>query len=117
MPDFNVFFRHHATYPYYSDAVWTLTQMRRWGQIAEDMSDDWYRESAASVYRPELYRQAAESLIADGLAAPADFPDFDSETGYRAPSSDFIDGLPYDGTQPNAYLQQFSIGLKQGDSL
>src|SRR5262245_13608970 len=35
VPDFNVFFRYFATYPYYSDAVWYLTQMRRWGQIAE----------------------------------------------------------------------------------
>lgn len=32
VPDFNVFFRHNATYPYYSDAIWTLTQMRRWGK-------------------------------------------------------------------------------------
>ena len=35
VPDFNVFFRYFATYPYYSDAVWYLSQMRRWGQIAE----------------------------------------------------------------------------------
>lgn len=28
-PDYNVFFRYHATYPYYSDAIWYLTQMRR----------------------------------------------------------------------------------------
>ncbi|MCG7961537.1 MAG: ABC transporter substrate-binding protein, partial [Candidatus Thiodiazotropha taylori] len=34
VPDFNVFFRYNATYPYYSDAVWYLTQMRRWGQIS-----------------------------------------------------------------------------------
>ena len=34
-PDFNVFFRYNATFPYASDAVWYLTQMRRWGQIAE----------------------------------------------------------------------------------
>ncbi len=33
LPDFNVFFRYHATYPYYSDAIWYLTQMRRWGHI------------------------------------------------------------------------------------
>ena len=38
MPDFNVFFRYDATYPFYSDAVWFLTQMRRWGQINEDLS-------------------------------------------------------------------------------
>ena len=35
VPDFNVFFRYNATYPYYSDAIWYLTQMRRWGQISE----------------------------------------------------------------------------------
>ena len=34
IPDFNVFFRYNATFPYYSDAVWYLTQMRRWGQIS-----------------------------------------------------------------------------------
>ncbi|HCI99627.1 MAG TPA: nitrate ABC transporter substrate-binding protein, partial [Sulfitobacter sp.] len=27
-PDFNVFFRYNATYPFYSDAIWYLTQMR-----------------------------------------------------------------------------------------
>jgi len=32
MPDFNVFYRYNATYPFYSDGVWFLTQMRRWGQ-------------------------------------------------------------------------------------
>lgn len=35
VPDFNVFYRYFATYPYYSDAIWYLTQMRRWGQIAD----------------------------------------------------------------------------------
>ena len=32
-PDFNIFFRNNAGYPFYSDAIWYLTQMRRWGQI------------------------------------------------------------------------------------
>ncbi|MDG3399398.1 CmpA/NrtA family ABC transporter substrate-binding protein, partial [Vibrio parahaemolyticus] len=44
VPDFNVFFRHNATYPYYSDAIWYLTQMRRWGQISSEKSDDWYMD-------------------------------------------------------------------------
>ena len=44
VPDFNVFFRYFATYPYYSDAVWYLTQMRRWGQIAEAKPDSWYAD-------------------------------------------------------------------------
>ena len=117
IPDFNVFFRYHATYPYYSDATWYLTQMRRWGQIAEAKPDDWYRETAKKVYRPDIYRQAAEELIVEGKFTAADFPDFATETGYRPATADFIDGIEYDGTQPNAYLAKFPIGLKADDNL
>ena len=116
VPDFNVFFRYFATYPYYSDAVWYLTQMRRWGQIAEPKPDNWYAETAKSVYRPDVYRAAAEALIAEGKMKPADFPDFAKETGFRAPQSGFIDGVTYDGTKPNEYLSKFAIGLK-GDEV
>ena len=31
MADFNVFFNHYASFPWFSDCVWFLTQMRRWG--------------------------------------------------------------------------------------
>jgi len=85
VPDFNVFFRYNATYPYYSDAIWYLTQMRRWGQISEDKSDEWYKDLAAQVYRPDLYEKAAKSLIADGLASSSEFPDFEDESGFRIP--------------------------------
>ena len=112
VPDFNVFFRYFATYPFYSDAVWYLTQMRRWGQISEPKSDQWYFDVAASVYRPDIYKTAAMELIEEGLVSAADFPAFASETGYRAPQKEFIDEVVYDGTQPNAYLKKFSIGLK-----
>jgi nitrate/nitrite transport system substrate-binding protein len=117
VPDFNVFFRYNATYPYYSDAVWYLTQMRRWGQISEYKSDDWYRETASKVYRPDIYRKAAEALIADGLIPANEFPDFDKESGYRAPQTEFIDGITFDGTKPNEYLDKFTIGLKGKDRL
>lgn len=115
VPDFNVFFRYNATYPYTSDGVWYLTQMRRWGQIAEDMPDSWYDEVAKEVYRADLYAVAAKSLIADGLAKAEDFPDFASETGYRPVTKDFIDGLEYDGHKPNDYINSFTIGLKAGE--
>jgi nitrate/nitrite transport system substrate-binding protein len=112
-PDFNVFFRYHATYPYASDAVWYLSQMRRWGQIPEAKPDHWYLETARKVFRADIYRQAAEALIADGLMQASDFPDFASETGIRPVShTTFIDGARFDGRQPNAYLEQFEIGLK-----
>lgn len=112
VPDFNVFFRHNATYPYYSDAIWYLTQMRRWGQISTAKSDDWYKETAKKVYKPEVYAKAARALIAEGKAKAADFPEFSTESGFKPPQSEFIDGVTFDGTQPNAYLEQFNIGLK-----
>ena len=110
VPDFNVFFRHFATYPYYSDAVWYLTQMRRWGQIPEGKPDDWYATVAKSVYRPEIYLQAAKLLVAEGKAKEADFP-WDTD-GYRAPTAEFIDGIIYDGRKPNTYIDALPIGLK-----
>ncbi|MCX2980737.1 nitrate ABC transporter substrate-binding protein [Halieaceae bacterium IMCC14734] len=113
VPDFNVFFRYNATYPYYSDAIWYLTQMRRWGQISEPKSDDWYKEVASSVYRPDLYAAAARELIAEGILKASDFPDFATEDGFKPPQSEFIDSIIYDGNAPNAYLEKFKIGLKQ----
>jgi hypothetical protein len=54
--------------PYYSDAVWYLTQMRRWGQITEVKPDAWYVETVAKVYRPDLYLQSARLLVKEGKA-------------------------------------------------
>jgi len=117
LPDFNVFFRYNATYPYYSDAVWYLTQMRRWGQIAEAKPDSWYMDMAKSVYRPDIYAKAARELIAEGKVKASEFPDFATETGYRKPQTEFIDGITYDGTRPNDYLKQFPIGLKGDETI
>ena len=117
IPDFNVFFRHNATYPYYSDAIWYLTQMRRWGQISEPQPDQWYMDIAKQVYRPDIYVQAAEALIADGYAKATDFPAFATETGFKPPLNEFIDGVMYDGTKPNEYLSKFKIGLKEDQKL
>ncbi len=110
VPDFNVFFRYFATYPYYSDAVWYLTQMRRWGQITEHKPDSWYQDIAKQVYRPDIYLEAAKLLVADGKARKEDFPW--TTDGYRAPTAENIDGVPYDGRKPNEYLNKFTVGLK-----
>ena len=117
VPDFNVFFRYNATYPFYSDAVWYLTQMRRWGQISEQKPDSWYMDIANQVYRPDIYAAAARDLIKEGKLTADDFPDFASESGFRAPQQHFIDNIIYDGKQPNAYLKQFAIGLKGDDAI
>ncbi|WP_372747469.1 CmpA/NrtA family ABC transporter substrate-binding protein [Litorivivens sp.] len=117
VPDFNVFFRYNATYPYYSDAIWYLTQMRRWGQIADHKPDSWYMETAKKVYRPDIYRAAAEELIADGVMQASEFPNFAKESGFKPPQKEFIDGVTYDGTKPNDYLGKFKIGLKGKDEV
>jgi len=117
VPDFNVFFRYNATYPYYSDAIWYLTQMRRWGQISEYKPDSWYKDIAKKVYRPDIYAQAAKELISEGKVSAKDFPDLTTESGFRKPQKHFIDNIVYDGTAPNAYLNKFKIGLKNKDKM
>jgi len=115
VPDFNVFFRYNATYPYYSDAIWYLTQMRRWGQISEHKPDSWYMDIAKKVYRPDIYTKAAKELIAEGHIKASEFPDFANEDGFKKPQKHFIDNITYDGKKPNDYLKKFSIGLKNKD--
>ncbi|MCA9402619.1 MAG: ABC transporter substrate-binding protein [Candidatus Omnitrophica bacterium] len=109
MPDFNVFYRYNATYPFYSDAIWFLTQMRRWGQIGEAKTDEWYISTAKNIYMPEVWKMAAQSLIDDGYMSEDELPDTD---GFKAPTGDFIDGIVYDGKAPNEYLRKFAIGNK-----
>ena len=31
---------------------------------------------------------------------------------FKPPQTEFIDKIVYDGSQPNAYLEKFAIGLK-----
>ena len=115
MKDFNVFFRYNASYPYYSDAVWFLTQMVRWGQITEQKEDSWYHTMAKKIYRPDVYMKAVDELIDDGLFEESVFlPAVKANRagGYKPATSDFIDGKTYDGKKPNDYIDSFKIGLK-----
>lgn len=107
-PDWNVFFRNFASYPYFSDGVWWLTQVRRWGQI-ENQPDQWYFDLVKKVYLPDVWRAAAADLIQEGKLTEADIPQTD---GFREPSDKFIDKISYDGRKPNEYLQKFPIGKK-----
>lgn len=111
MPDFNVFFRSFATYPFYSDAIWYLTQMRRWGQITEPRPDAWYHEVAKRTYQPGPYLAAARELLDEGKLEEGEVP-WDTD-GYKAPTSAFIDGIEYDGRKPVEYLAKHRIGNKE----
>ena len=109
MPDFNVFYRYNATYPFYSDGIWFLTQMRRWGQIPESKSAEWYGEKIKEIYRPDIWTKAAEILVSEGKIPEADIPETD---GYKPATDEFIDGKTYDAKDPIGYINSFSIGNK-----
>jgi nitrate/nitrite transport system substrate-binding protein len=114
LPDFNVFHRYAANFPWRSHAVWFLTQMIRWGQIEQPIN---IRETAAAVYRPDLYRDAAQLL---GVAVPR--VDYKNEGNNAAAwtlnkatapitmgSDRFFDGRVFDPTRPIDYLASFAI--------
>lgn len=59
MPDFHVFSRYAANFPWRSQAEWYLSEMRRWKLI--DPATD-IPGTADAVFRPDLYREAAAAL-------------------------------------------------------
>ncbi len=114
MPDFNVFYRYAATFPWRSHALWFLTQMVRWGQIDAPIN---FRAVSEQVYRPDIYRAAAADL---GVAIPT--IDYRTEgthasgwtlTEATAPIEMgpdlFFDGMSFDPAKPIEYLRQFPV--------
>jgi two-component system, oxyanion-binding sensor len=110
--DFIVFHRHHANFPWVSHAVWLLTQMVRWGQIAGPLD---FASVARQVYRPDLYRRAAEAL---GIGVPAS--DMKGEGGAAGEAQagggeivsgpgGFFGGEQFDPAHAGAYLESFAI--------
>lgn len=110
MPDFNVFYRHDATYPFYSDGIWFLTQMRRWGQIPESKPAAWYDKTIKEIYRPDIWTKAANILVTEGYLEASELPKTD---GYKPATTDFIDGNKYDAKDPLGYINSFGIGNKE----
>ena len=110
LPDFNVFHHSAANFPWVSHALWLGTQMARWGQLKQATD---LRKLAARVYRPDLYRKAADAL---GIASPS----LDCKTegvhaecwqldGQRMGPDRFFDGRVFDPRDPIAYLNSFHI--------
>ena len=65
MPDFHIFHRGDANFPWLSHGDWFLAQMVRWGQAnAADLGG-----VARRVFRPDIYRAAAAEL---GVDCPAE---------------------------------------------
>ena len=114
MPDFNVFHRYAANFPWPSQAAWYITQMLRWGQIESPLD---IRKTASSVYRTDLYRAAAKEL---GIAYPE--IDWKTEGSHHAPwtlekashpipmgPDLFFDGERFDPSKLMAYLKQIKV--------
>ena len=78
--------------PYLSDAMWFMTQFRRWGLLREDPD---YFGVARQVQQLTLYRQAAEML---GIACPEPMR-----------SCTLKDGPRWDGSDPVGYARSFAL--------
>ncbi|MFZ2888963.1 CmpA/NrtA family ABC transporter substrate-binding protein [Sulfuricurvum sp.] len=94
MPNFNVFGKKQALYPYYSHGLWQVTQMIRWGQLdhAIDM-----KKTVESVYRPDLFAKAAKEV---NYALPA--------TQWKVEKK-FIDGVTFDPNKAVDYIYNAPI--------
>ncbi|MES2260459.1 MAG: CmpA/NrtA family ABC transporter substrate-binding protein [Pseudomonadota bacterium] len=82
-----------VTFPYLSDAMWFMTQQRRWGLLKTDPD---YLAVATQVNQTALYREAAEMTetpVPKGVLR----------------SSTLMDGVVWDGSDPERYAASFAI--------
>ena len=82
-----------VNYPYLSDAMWFLTQHKRWGLLKSHPD---YLAVAKQINRIDLYTQAASQLK---VAVPKD----------AMRSSKLMDGVVWDGKNPAQYADSFKI--------
>ena len=92
-PEAMLFHASGAGFPWLSQAVWFLAQMRRWGQIGAEVD---VTAAARAVYRPDLYRRAAAEA-----GAPIPDSDWKTEGGYAQRA--------FDAAALESYLDGFAI--------
>ena len=113
-PDYNVFQRYAANFPWRSHALWFLSQMLRWGELDDVASIE---KTARAVYRPEVFRAAAEAL---GLPAPhleektegEHIGSWTLESGHASlpmGADRFMDKRTFDAKAVPAYVAGFAI--------
>jgi len=120
MPDFNVFYRYAANYPWLSHAAWYITQMYRWGQFDRPVD---IRKTAATIYRPDIYRTVAREMN-----VPCPTGDWKTEGMNKNPwtlkaatqpipmgPDTFFDGMTYDPAKLMAYLKGFKVSNAKVD--
>ncbi|GAB4061932.1 CmpA/NrtA family ABC transporter substrate-binding protein [Uliginosibacterium sediminicola] len=79
-------------FPWYSMAVWILTQMKRWGYVKGEVQ---YKDIAEKVY---LLTDARKRMAEVGIAAPKD-----NYAKFK------VLGKEFDPMKPEAYLESFAI--------
>ncbi len=93
-PDHMKFYRDgEVNFPYLSDGMWFMTQLRRWGLLREDPD---YLGVAKKINRIALYGEAAAGAK---VPVPDDF----------MRSSRLMDGKFWDGRDPESYASSFEI--------
>lgn len=120
MPDFNVFYRYAANYPWLSHAEWFVTQMYRWGQLQEPVD---IRALARRVYRPDIYAEVAAAMNVpcplithktEGVHGGSwMLPEATSPIVMAADR--FIDGRVYDPADLYGYIDGFECGALRVD--
>ncbi|MFM1891123.1 MAG: hypothetical protein RLZ44_200, partial [Pseudomonadota bacterium] len=113
-PDYNVFQRYAANFPWRSHALWFLAQMQRWGQLDATVKPE---AVAKAVYRPEVFRAAADAL---GLPYPevdyklegvhaAGWALLSGEDALQMGPDLFMDGRSFDAGRLQEYLEGFAL--------
>jgi len=82
-----------VNFPYLSDAMWFMTQFKRWG-LLKSAPD--YLALASKVNRIDMYKQAADAIE---IHVPQEV----------MRTSRLMDGVVWDGQDPDRYAAQFSI--------
>lgn len=114
LPDFNVFHRYLANFPWCSHAAWIISQMYRWGQLEQYIN---IKQVAESVYRPDIYRKAAAEL---GMSFPkinyksegnhsSSWSLINNSQRFEMGSDNFIDSMPFNPDQLIEYISSFTI--------
>ncbi|WP_195909425.1 CmpA/NrtA family ABC transporter substrate-binding protein [Rhizobium tubonense] len=103
--DYFIFQSGFANYPRPSQALWIYSQMVRWGQCDLNVAGT---KSAASAFRPDLYRTA---LGNENAPSGSDIRMEGDEDGDR-----FMDGHVFDPSHLAEYVRGFAVGRASGDA-
>ena len=110
-PDFHVFNRYSANFPWLNQAEWFIAEMYRWGQLKNPVS---ISSIAEQVYLPEFYREVATELgvpcpainrKTEGNLTPQMLQNFTPHLG----PNQFIDGKRFDVGKVLRYLEQHEL--------